>query len=152
MLDFGPHWVEQIVDLMLGHKIVQVFADLRNIKWGDAEDLFDITMVFENGVRARAAKADLSYYSLPYKWLILGTDATLVAPAGQDAAVTIKGEDYELKRTTAVDKHDLHVNIAEHIRNGEELIISPDHALRVMQVLQAARESGKTGRSVDVTI
>jgi predicted dehydrogenase len=56
---FGPHWVEQMVDPMSGHTIVQVFAGLRDIKLGDAEDLFDITMVFENGVRARAAKAAL---------------------------------------------------------------------------------------------
>ena len=46
-------------DPMSGHTIVQVFAVLRDIKWGDVEDLFDITLVFENGVRARVAKADL---------------------------------------------------------------------------------------------
>ena len=45
LLDFGPHWVEQLLDLMEGHKVVSVFADVRNIKWGDAEDLFDIAMV-----------------------------------------------------------------------------------------------------------
>jgi predicted dehydrogenase len=152
MLDFGPHWVEQIVDLMTGHQIVQVFADLRHVKWGDADDLFDITMVFENGVRARAAKADLSYYSLPYKWLVLGTDATLVASSGKDVGVTIKGEDYELTRTKAVERQNLHVNIAEHIRNGADLIITPEHSLRVMQVLEAARQSAKAGKSVDVSI
>ena len=152
MLDFGPHWVEQIVDLMGKRKIVQVFADVRHIKWGDAEDLFDITMVFDNGVHARAAKADLSYTSLPYKWLVLGTDATLVATRGGDGEVTVYGEDYELKRTKAVERLNLHVNIAEHIRKGADLIITPEHALRVMQVLEAARQSAAAGKSVDVKI
>ena len=152
LLDFGPHWVEQVVDLMSGYRIVQIFADVRHVKWGDADDLFDITMVFENGVRARASKADLSYYSPPYKWLILGTEATLVGRRGGEAEVTIHGEDYELKRTKAIEKDNLHVNIAEHVRNGKDLIITPEHALRVMQVLEAARQSAAAGKSVDVEI
>lgn len=152
LLDFGPHWVEQVIDLMEGQKIVQVFADVRHVKWGDADDLFDITMVFENGVRARAAKADLSYFTPPYKWLILGTEATLVGQRGGDGEAVVYGEDYELKRSKCVEKRDLHVNIAEHIRNGADLIISPEHALRVMQVLEAARQSGAAGTSVSVEI
>ena len=152
LLDFGPHWVEQIVDLMAGHKIVQVFADVRHVKWGDADDLFDITMVFDNGVRARACKADLSYYSLPFKWIVLGTEATLVGTRGGEAEAIVYGEDYELKRTKAVERESLHVNIAEHIRNGADLIIPPEHALRVMEVLEAARQSGAEGKSLDVDI
>ena len=152
MLDFGPHWVEQIVDLMSGHKILSVFADVRHIKWGDAEDLFDITMVFDNGVRARAAKADISYYSLPYKWLVLGTEATLCAGGGRSNEVTVYGPDSEVTRTDAVEARSLHVNIAEHLREGKALIITAEHALRVMQVLQAARDSAASGKSVDVAI
>jgi len=152
LLDFGPHWVEQVIDLMAGHTITQVFSDVRHVKWGDADDLFDITMVFDNGVRARAAKADLSYYSPPYKWLVLGTDATLVATRGGDGDVIVYGEDYELKRTRAIERENLYINIAEHIRNGADLIIPPEHALRVMQVLEAARTSGASGKSVDVEI
>ena len=136
MLDFGPHWVEQIVDLMDGHKIVSVFADVRNVKWGDAEDLFDIVMVFDNGVRARAAKADISYYSLPYKWIVLGTEATIHAPGGSEE-ITVHGPESEAKHTKAVEALSLHVNLAEHLREGKGLIITPEHALRVMQVLEA---------------
>ena len=46
----------------------------------------------------------------------------------------------------------LHVNIAEHLREGKELIVSSEHAFRVVQVLHAARESGASGKSVDVMI
>ena len=152
LLDFGPHWVEQVIDLMSGQKIVQVFADVRHVKWGDADDLFDITMVFDNGVRARAAKADLSFYTLPYKWVVLGIEATLVGERGGDGDVVIYGQEYEIRRTKAVERHNLHVNIAEHIRNGVDLIIPPEHALRVMQVLEVARQSGESGRSLAVEI
>ena len=152
LLDFGPHWVEQIIDLMSGHKIVSVFADVRHTKWGDSDDLFDITMVFDNGVRARASKADISYYTLPYKWVVLGTDATLVCSRGGDGEVTIYGDGTEEVRTGAVEKQNLHANIAHHLREGEDLIITPEHGLRVMQVLSAARESGASGKSLDLDI
>ncbi len=65
LLDFGPHWGEQVIDL------------------------FDIVMVFDNGVRARSAKADISHYALPYKWIVLGTEATLVCGRGGAGEVTI---------------------------------------------------------------
>ena len=153
LFDFGPHWVEQILDLMAGHKIVSVFGDVRHVKWGDAEDVFDLSMVFDNGVLARAAKADISYYSLPYKWLILGTEATLVADRGRDKPeLTIYGEDSKETFSDAVEAHSLHTNIAEHLREGKDLIITAEHALRVMQVLQAGRDSAATGKSVEVEI
>ena len=150
LLDFGPHWVEQLLDLLEGRKVVSVFADVRNIKWGDAEDLFDITMVFDNGTRARAAKADISYCSLPYKWVALGSEASLTCSGGEFC--TIYGEDFEMKRRRAVEQLSLHQNLAEHLREGAALIIPASHALRVMQVLEAARQSGAAGKSVDVEI
>ena len=150
LLDFGPHWVEQLLDLLDGYKVVSVFADVRNIKWGDAEDLFDITMVFDNGTHARASKADISYCNLPYKWVALGTEASLTCSG--DEFCTIYGEDFEMKRTRAVEQFNLHSNLAEHLRYGAELIIPASHALRVMQVLEAARQSGATGKSTDVEI
>jgi len=46
----------------------------------------------------------------------------------------------------------LHINLAEHLREGKDLIIPASHALRVMQVLEAARQSGASGRSIEVEI
>ena len=152
LLDFGPHWTEQVLDLMDGQKVVQVFGDIRHFKWGDADDHFRIDMVFENGTRATAGKTDISYGGGGggAKWLIVGTEATLSGPT--DDRVTISGPDYELKRSTAVAVEDLHVNIARHIRDGEELIIPAAHALRVMQVIQAGVDSSAAGKSLDVSI
>lgn len=150
LLDFGPHWVEQIVDLLDGVKIVQVFGDVRHIKWGDADDLFRIDMIFENGVRAMAGKMDISYCGWPHKWYVAGSEATLHGPDGD--RVVINGADYELRRETAVEAYDLHVNLAEHLREGKPLIITPDHALRVMQVIQAGVDSSQAGKSLDVCI
>lgn len=153
LLDFGPHWVEQILDLIPHQKIVSVFADVRNIKWGDSDDLFDITMVLENGIRARAAKADISYYPLPYKWIILGNEATLVCPSNPKGKVRIfKEGDSQQVWTKAMESKNLYENISNHLHRGEKLIFTPEHSLRVMKVLHAARESGNSGKSIDVNI
>lgn len=153
LMDFGPHWIEQVVDLMAGQKIVQVFGDVRNVKWGDAPDLFRIEMIFENDVHATVGQNDIAYYSLPDKWLILGTKASLHAPLEWPCPhVIINGPDYELRRSTAAEEQSLHVNFAEHVRQGKDLIITPEHALRVMKVMQAGIDSARAGKSVDVCI
>ena len=150
LLDFGPHWVEQCLDLLAGHRVVQVFADVRHVKWGDVDDLFRVDMVFDHGVRAMASKIDLSYFKWPYKWFVVGTQATLHGPV--DGQVTISGPDYELRQAKMTPPADLYANLAAHLREGEPLIITAAHALRVMQVLDAARESARLGKSVDVSI
>ena len=150
LLDFGPHWTEQVLDLMAGHKVVQIWGDVRHFKWGDVDDHFRIEMVFDNGTRALAQKSDMCYAGLPWKWYILGTEATLRGTI--DDAVVINAPESELRRTSAVPAEGLYENLAAHLREGKDLIISAEHALRVMRVLSAAVESSKLGKSVDVDI
>lgn len=152
LLDFGPHWIDQVLDLMEGHAVVQVWGDVRNIKWGDADDHFRIEMVFDNGTRASAGKTDIAYGRLPLKWLIVGTEATLRSAGGGDESVTVYGPDFEIKRSRAVPEQALHANFARHVRGEEELIVSAAHALRVMEIISAGIESSETGKSLDVAI
>ena len=154
LLDWGPHWIEQVLDLMGKRKVVQVFGDLRHVKWGDVDDLFRADMVFEDGARASAGRIEISHYDLPDKWLVFGTEGTLHGPVKTEKGlhVAIHTPDGEMKRTKAVEARSLHVNVAEHIRKGTPLIITSEHALRVMKVMQATRDSAKIGKSVDVEI
>ncbi len=155
LLDFGPHWTEQVLDLAPDRKVVQVFADVRHLKWGDADDHFRIEMVFDNGLRATVGKSDVAYRSNGFKWWILGSEATLVGPEQTDGGVgevLICRPQELLRRKRAVPAESLHANIAAHLREGAPLIITPEHALRVMRVLDAARESARRGKSVDTDI
>ncbi len=152
LMDFGPHWVEQVLSLMGHHKVVSVFADIRHVKWGDADDLFDIMMVFDNGVRARAAKSDISFWSPSFKLVVIGTEATICARGSGCEESIVKGPDFETVRKEQIDIPSLHVNLAKHLRGEEELMISPGHALRVMKVLGAARESAQSASSISTEI
>ncbi len=154
LLDWGPHWIEQVVDLAGARKVLHVCGDVRHVIWGDADDFFRIEMIFDDGLRAVAARADISYYNPPDKWLILGTDATLHGPIGEDKqqAVGICGPDFEMKRTKAIEPQSLHENFVAHLREGAPLIITPELALRVMRIIQAGIDSAKAGHGVDVDL
>ena len=152
LLDFGPHWVEQVLDLLAPRSVTEVFADVRHVKWGDADDLFQIQLVFDDGVHASIGKYDLAYaFPLP-KWLIVATEATLHGPVGDERRLVITGDGWETTRDHSADPPDLHTNLADAIQTGTNLIIPTAHALRVMQVLQAARDSAAAGRSVTRSI
>ena len=40
---------------------------------------------------------------------------------------------------------------AETLATGKELLITPEHALHVVEIIVAARESQETGRRIDLT-
>lgn len=152
LMDFGPHWIEQILDLRAGHKVVTVFADVRHVKWGDTDDLFDVTMVFDDGVRAHAGKSDITFHKIPGKWIVMGTEGTIVAGHPGSGDLTLYRDQTEEHPEDSLEAQSLHDNLARHLRTGEPLIISADHALRVMQVIEAANQSAAAGASVATTI
>jgi predicted dehydrogenase len=40
---------------------------------------------------------------------------------------------------------------AESLVNGKEMLVTPEHALHVLEIITAARESSVTGRRIDLT-
>ncbi len=155
LLDFGPHWVDQVLDLMEGHKVVQVWGDVRNVRWGTADDMFRIEMLFDNGVRGVASKIDVAYASpCGSKWFVLGTEATLHGAQGErgEMHVTISGPESAVEYTKKIPTVDLYANLAEHLREGKPLLITTNHALRVQRVIQAGVDSSAAGKSVDAEI
>ncbi|GEM_PF-572419 len=154
LLDFGPHYVEQVLDLMQGRTVEAVFADVRHVRWGDADDLFHADLRFRDGALATVGKADVSFYAPPDKWVILGEDATLHGPvrSGEEPQIELCGPEGAERSAAMIEAVDLHENFADHLRSGAPLVIPPAHALRVMRVLQAMRESAATGHSVQTAI
>jgi len=155
LLDFGPHWVDQVLDLMDGHKVVQVWGDVRNVRWGSADDMFRIEMLFDNGVRGVASKIDVAYANpCGGKWFVLGTEATLHGPKGErgEMKISVSGPESTIERDDKVPTVDLYANLAEHLREGKDLLITTEHSLRVQQVIQAGVDSAAAGKSVDVDI
>lgn len=144
--DFGPHWVDQVLDLVPS-RVVQVSAEVRHFKWGDADDFFDIHMRFENRCRATASKCDLAYVSWP-KWIVLGTAGSIK----HEQETLVRTPDRAYFELEGVPPASLYVNYYQHLRQGADLLVKSEEGLRVMQVIDAAFASAESGRSVDVSI
>jgi len=148
IFDFGPHWFDQILSLLPGHKVTQVFADVRHLKWGDADDYFDTKLVFDNGCRATASKCDVAYVSWP-KWIVLGTEASLRYEGKTCTLGTLEGQQ-ELEE--AEPPVNLFENLYQAIRHGQPLAVTGEEAMRNIQLIDASFESARRGTCLEVEI
>ena len=148
IFDFGPHWFDQVLSLLPGRRVVQVFADVRHFKWGDADDHFDVKLVFDDGCRATVSKCDVAYVSWP-KWMVFGLQGGLRYEDDVCRVVTDAGE-----RTVeeGEPRIDLFLNLYEAIREGQPLAVTGEQARRNIQLIDASFESARQGKSVDVEI
>jgi predicted dehydrogenase len=149
IFDFGPHWFDQVLSLLPGRKVRTVFADVRHFKWGDADDHFDVRLVFDDGCRATVSKSDVAYVSWP-KWIVLGAEGSIRYEQNTCTVATADGQ------TTTVSegepRPDLFANLYEAIREGRPLLVTADEARRNIQLIDASFESARQGRSIEVDI
>lgn len=76
-----------------------------------------------------------------YDWAPIGVDiATADRPALQRHATDAQGYIWQLGAALA----------AECLATGKELLVTPEHALHVLEIITAARESNATGRRVQL--
>jgi scyllo-inositol 2-dehydrogenase (NADP+) len=148
LFDFGPHWFDQVLSLLPGTRVVQVFADVRHFRWGDADDYFDVKLVFANGCRATVSKCDLAYVAWP-KWMVFGTQGSL---RYEQDTCTVETAEVRLVLKEGGPRVDLFQNLYEAIREGRPLAVTGEQARRNVQLIDAAFESARQGRSVDVEI
>lgn len=77
-----------------------------------------------------------------YDWEPLGVDlATQDAPTLERHATDAKGYVWQQGATLA----------AECLMTGQELLVTPEHALHVLDIITAARESGASGKRIPLT-
>ena len=148
IFDFGPHWFDQVLSLLPGQKVAQVFADVRHLKWGDADDYFDVKLVFDGGCRATVSKCDVAYVTWP-KWIVLGSEGSL---RYEDRTCTVGTAEGHTVVEAAVPRVDLFRNLHAAIREGAPLAVTGEEAMRNIQLIEASFESARQGRSIAVEI
>lgn len=77
-----------------------------------------------------------------YDWAPLGIDLATAAQPGLTRSAT-DAEGYTWQQGAAL--------AAEHLATGRNLLVSPEHALHVLEIITAARESQQTGRRIATT-
>ena len=152
MYDWGAHFIDWILNLA-PYKISQIEGVFHKRVWHSVtnEDYGQVVIHFENGVTADYIASQISAIPRP-KWRILGTLGAIEVNWNEihlvSYALGIK-QDSTVKPDTGKNLYsEYYRNIADHLLMSEELIVKPEQAKRVIEVIESAELSAKTGKSV----
>lgn len=174
--DWGVHLIDQLLDL-ISSPVVSVDAHLFQIFSGEVDDNFKALLRFENGLSALVEIATNCFITQP-RWHMSCTDGTVVIEDWECNGKIIKlNSDEKMEwaddivytaagptRTMAprpvqttkqlplprveTSWSDYYKNIVNAIDKGEELMVKPEQALRVMHVIEAVFQSQESGQSI----
>ena len=176
LYDWGVHLIDQMLD-MVKSDIVSLYADVQNVINENVDDYFNIIMKFANGVTAEIELG--TYYLTPKRgWFIGGNKGSAMIDgfAGEGKIVRtahlLENVPGKITMTAAGPTRSFgpaapgllqeealpEVNVShrmyfEHFLkafNGEEdVIVKPEQVRRVLCVMDAARESARTGKAIE---
>jgi scyllo-inositol 2-dehydrogenase (NADP+) len=151
IFDWGAHFMEWMLQVMQyemteisGHGVKEVWMHATN------EDEMEAVVRFKGNAVASHQESFIAAAGKP-AIRICGTKGAIVA---SNASVTIhtQAEDGSNVATTVPMEKRAHENfyrnIHDHLTKGAPLIITPEHARRVIQILDYACRSAKTGKAM----
>lgn len=175
LYDWGVHLIDQILD-MVDSKIDSLYADVKNVINKDVDDYFKIILKFKNQVTAEIELG--TYYLTPKRaWFIGGKEGSALIEGfhGEGRIVrtahlleNVPGkitmsaagptrsfgppEPGLLRDESLPDVKASHREYFEHfiesLQSGKEVIVKPDQVRRVLCVMDAVRESARTGEAI----
>lgn len=153
MFDWGAHFLDWTLQL-IPSQISQVMGDFQKRVWLAVtnEDHGEAYIRFANGVTADFMVSSMAA-SLRPKWRILGTKGSIVADWSENLQVVSYASGIRQESTVKVTlpgygSTQYYRNIADHLLLGEELLVTPQSARRVIGVIEAAQRSSELGRSL----
>ena len=175
LYDWGVHLIDQILD-MVDAPIASIYADLRNVVNEKVDDYFNILIKFKNHITAEIELG--TYYLTPKRgWFIggnkgsafiegfdgggkivrtthllenvLGKIAMTAAGPTRSFGPPPEGLLYEEELPLVnVSHRDYFEHFIKAFNGEEELIVKAEQVRRVLCVMDAVRESAKTGKAV----
>lgn len=178
ILDWGVHLIDQMLKL-IPERVVKVYCELTNITTNEVDDGFNLHLTFEGGQRATVEVGTYNFIAMPRFYMQSKNGSALiedwqkkcrvnkllawcekdVTPVQTAAGITktmaprdeLTIKSYEIDRPVS-DVHDFYRNYVKAVDGTEEQLIKNEEVRRVLSVMQAAFESGETGRSLEVYI
>lgn len=175
LLDWGVHLLDQLI-FMIDSKITSLSSRLSFILGDEVDDGFEALLQFENGVSALVEVGTTNFITLP-RWYVKGTEGTGViedwsmtgrivtrnheaerveptpiqagagltktmAPPSETATITGALPDPYRQPSSFYD------NFAAVLEGSAEPIVKNDEVLRVMNLIEAIFEAGRTGETI----
>ncbi len=170
MLDWGVHLLDRLL-FMVPEKITHVFCSLTNITNDEVDDGFKMHLTFESGLTAVMEVGTCHFANLPL-WYVAGTDGTAVIDNWECEGKLVRLNSWEDKDATPIlagagltktmaprgdgsvqtlplptvdfDNNELYVNLVDAVQGTGEQIVTPEQALRVLRLMEAAIRSSET--------
>lgn len=175
LYDWGVHLIDQMLD-MVKSEVVSLYADVQNVINENVDDYFKIILKFKNGVTAEIELG--TYYLTPKRaWFIGGKKGSAIIDGfgGEGKIVRtahlLENVPGKITMTAAgptrsfgppepgllseeplpevnVAHRNYFENFLKAFNGEEEIIVKPEQVRRVLRLMDAVRESAKTGKSI----
>ncbi|HEY0009432.1 MAG TPA: Gfo/Idh/MocA family oxidoreductase [Tepidisphaeraceae bacterium] len=159
LYDWGSHLVDQLWQLMLPARPVRVFAQLRGNVWtSDCDDFARVLIDFDNGAVGLCEINTTTRRPLP-RWHIDGTEGGAQSPFSLDFDISVWA-DLTFTDAAGVSRSlgsppkglsevEIWNAFASACRSGGEPPVTVQSVLVTTALLDAARESSRTGRVIE---
>jgi len=153
MYDWGSHMIDQAL-LLMGSKPESVLCDMKNVLWTkEVDDYFRCILMFKDGITFQLQFSCVSRYPLP-RWYITGDKGTLVCD-GWNGPLKIKSRFHgaECEFIPNMEPSNwgfFYENIYDALAKKSEPAVKLEEVRMAMAVMEAARESDKTGKVVEL--
>ena len=162
LYDWGSHFVDQLWQLMLPARPVRVFAQLRGNVWSnDCDDFARVCVDFDDGAVGMVEINTTTARPLP-RWHVDGTSGSVEAPfspafdVNQWARFTLARPDGATEplplAPAGLDEPTIWRRFLDACRGRGEPAVPVATVLPTMALLDAARESSRSGRAIDLTV
>lgn len=175
LYDWGVHLIDQMLDRVQS-EIVSLYADVQKVINENVDDYFKIIMKFKNGVTAEIELG--TYYLTPKRsWFIGGKKGSALIDAFDASGKIVRTAHLlenvpgKITMTAAGPTRSFgppapgllseeplpevnvsHRNYFEHFLKAfhgeEEVVVKPEQVRRVLCVMDAVRESARTGKAI----
>jgi predicted dehydrogenase len=162
LYDWGSHFLDQVWRLLHPAKPTRLFAQLRGNVWSrDCDDFARICLDFDTGATALVEINTTTTRPLP-RWHIDGTTGSATSPHSPTFDLqTWSHFDYtpadghptrrlDPAETEVLSEPQLWTQFATAIRENQPPPIPPQTVLPTMALLDAARQSSREGRTIDL--
>ncbi|MBN1444715.1 MAG: ThuA domain-containing protein [Candidatus Omnitrophica bacterium] len=154
MYDWGAHFIDWVLNLA-DSKVISITGELKKLAWHSAtnEDYGQVYIKFENGITADYVSSSISAMPRP-QWRILGTKGALATANNEIRLVSfssgIRHEGTVKIADRGVSWASYYRNIADHLLMGEELLVKPEQARRVIAVLEECEKDASSGKKLNI--
>jgi scyllo-inositol 2-dehydrogenase (NADP+) len=163
LYDWGSHFVDQLWRLMLPAKPLRVFAQLRSNIWSkECDDFARVSIDFDNGAVGVVEINTTTTRPLP-RWHVDGTFGSADSPYSLSFDLET-WSDFKFTPADGVEPEDLPraprgltetqiwERFADAVTGTGTPAVSAASVLPTMALLDAARESSRTGQAVSITV